>query len=488
MDLALYDPAGGYYRAAGGTARPDRRLPDRPRGPPDLRPGGRPAARRGLAIGSARRARFVVREHGAGTGTLAVAILDGLRRDGSGARARRSRTTRSRSSRAASRRSRRDWRTRARRTSWPDPRPIAGPIVGAVLANEVLDALPVHRVAAPAETHSSSSPSASTGTAAGRGRDRAVDAGPRGAPRVGGHRARRRPDARRSASPSSAGSATPPPASREGSSCSSTTAHPATELYDPVRRRDGTLRAYIRHRVHDDPFRHVGRQDLTAHVDVTAVERAATAAGLEHLGDDDPGRVPGRGSASTSCCARSSRTLRHRRGLPRRSARRSCGCSIRRAMGGFRVMAFGRGWPTGPPLAAFAYRLPERPRAPDGHARPERAPTGLGRVPIAGQPRRRAGSAAVGHDLTGSGARTCTRARRAPLPDAPPRPALAALAPRAGSLPGPRDPPAAFTHGVPLLECRWAPVRRSWVRLPARPGSSSQRRGTPGVVARREFG
>src|ERR687897_281444 len=56
---------------------------------------------------------------------------------------------------------------------------------------------------------------------------------------------------------------------------------PAAELYDPVRRRDGTLRAYIRHQVHDDPYRHVGRQDLTAHVDVTAVERAAHAVGLK---------------------------------------------------------------------------------------------------------------------------------------------------------------------------------------------------------------
>ena len=59
---------------------------------------------------------------------------------------------------------------------------------------------------------------------------------------------------------------------------------PAAALYDPVRRRDGTLRAYVRHQVHDDPYRHVGRQDLTAHVDVTAVERAAHAAGLTTIG------------------------------------------------------------------------------------------------------------------------------------------------------------------------------------------------------------
>ena len=60
--------------------------------------------------------------------------------------------------------------------------------------------------------------------------------------------------------------------------------YPATELYDPVRRRDGTLRAYLRHRVHDDPYAHVGRQDLTAHVDVTAVEQAMLDVGLVHLG------------------------------------------------------------------------------------------------------------------------------------------------------------------------------------------------------------
>ena len=33
--------------------------------------------------------------------------------------------------------------------------------------------------------------------------------------------------------------------------------------------------------MHDDPYRHVGRQDLTAHVDITAVERA----GLKDLAE-----------------------------------------------------------------------------------------------------------------------------------------------------------------------------------------------------------
>ena len=46
----------------------------------------------------------------------------------------------------------------------------------------------------------------------------------------------------------------------------------------------GTVRAYRRHTVTDDPFRHVGRQDLTAHVDFTALRRAGEAVGLTFAG------------------------------------------------------------------------------------------------------------------------------------------------------------------------------------------------------------
>ena len=66
--------------------------------------------------------------------------------------------------------------------------------------------------------------------------------------------------------------------------------HAAAELYGPSR-PDGTLRAYLGHRVHAEALRHVGRQDLTAHVDVTAVARAATSAGLDSPRPDEPGRV-----------------------------------------------------------------------------------------------------------------------------------------------------------------------------------------------------
>ena len=60
--------------------------------------------------------------------------------------------------------------------------------------------------------------------------------------------------------------------------------HPAQALYDPELRPAGLLRTYHRHHVGDDPFRFVGRQDLTAHVDWTTLESAAADGGLDVLG------------------------------------------------------------------------------------------------------------------------------------------------------------------------------------------------------------
>lgn len=55
------------------------------------------------------------------------------------------------------------------------------------------------------------------------------------------------------------------------------------EYYLPERMA-GTLRCHYRHRVHDDPFVWPGLQDITAQVDFTAVAAAAQAAGLEVAG------------------------------------------------------------------------------------------------------------------------------------------------------------------------------------------------------------
>jgi SAM-dependent MidA family methyltransferase len=58
---------------------------------------------------------------------------------------------------------------------------------------------------------------------------------------------------------------------------------PRRELY-AAERRDGTLLCHFRHRFHDDPLARPGLQDVTAWVDFTAVAEAAAAAGLEVAG------------------------------------------------------------------------------------------------------------------------------------------------------------------------------------------------------------
>ena len=55
------------------------------------------------------------------------------------------------------------------------------------------------------------------------------------------------------------------------------------EYYHP-QRAHGTLMCHYRHRAHDDPFFLPGLQDLTAHVDFTAVAEAGIDAGMKMLG------------------------------------------------------------------------------------------------------------------------------------------------------------------------------------------------------------
>ncbi len=58
---------------------------------------------------------------------------------------------------------------------------------------------------------------------------------------------------------------------------------PQAEYYHP-QRREGTLMGHYRHRSHADPFLWPGLSDLTAHVDFTAIARAAEGAGMEVAG------------------------------------------------------------------------------------------------------------------------------------------------------------------------------------------------------------
>ncbi len=58
---------------------------------------------------------------------------------------------------------------------------------------------------------------------------------------------------------------------------------PRAEFYHP-QRSDGTLMCHYRQRAHTDPLVLIGLQDITAHVDFTAIAAAGAAAGLELLG------------------------------------------------------------------------------------------------------------------------------------------------------------------------------------------------------------
>ena len=57
----------------------------------------------------------------------------------------------------------------------------------------------------------------------------------------------------------------------------------AARYYNPVR-REGTLQCYYQHHRNNDPYWNIGRQDITAHVDFTALEKQGNLSELETLG------------------------------------------------------------------------------------------------------------------------------------------------------------------------------------------------------------
>ncbi len=352
MGLALYDPDGGYYRA--DAARPGREGDFLTA--PEAHPIFGAALARAVADAWDRLGRpkpCVLREYGAGTGTLAVAILDGIRRE------RPELTPALRYEPIEVEPRRLDAiATRLGEAGHGDaleaPADDAPPIDGVILANEVLDALPTHRVVA----RDGVLREILVGSRAGAFVDVEAD------PSTPALESRLAADHVALADgqcaeiclrlePWMAGAAS---GLGRGVVLLIDYGYPATELYDPIRRRDGTLRAYLRHRVHDDPYIHVGRQDLTAHVDITAVERAASAAGLTHLGTTTQAEfLVGLGTEGLLQAIQADPATTLEDYLALRSA-------LMRlldpgAMGRFRVMGFARGWPPGPPLAGFGYRL-----------------------------------------------------------------------------------------------------------------------------------
>ncbi|HEY8800467.1 MAG TPA: SAM-dependent methyltransferase, partial [Candidatus Limnocylindrales bacterium] len=278
MEIALYDPERGYYR--GAVARPGRGgdFLTAPEAHPIF---GRAIARFADDLWRAldRPARFTIREHGSGSGALAEALLAGLDAEGSGAlETLRYRVVEVEPERISALRARFEAAGRAGVLESDDDRAING----LILANEVLDALPTQRVVvrdgevreifvgvdddgrlidveAATSTPRLAARLADEGVVLAEGQVAEICLA------IDDWVARAAAGLRR------------------GVALLIDYGHPAAALYDPRRRAGGTLAAYLRHQVHDDPYRAIGRQDLTAHVDVTAVERAATAAGLVHL-------------------------------------------------------------------------------------------------------------------------------------------------------------------------------------------------------------
>jgi SAM-dependent MidA family methyltransferase len=131
---------------------------------------------------------------------------------------------------------------------------------------------------------------------------------------------------------------------------------PPDELY-AERRHSGTLRAFRRQHVASEPLRGVGHQDLTAHVDLAALERAARAAGLAVLGRNSQAEfLIGCGLEEVVTAERERAADDWPASLTLRSA---VGRLLDpRALGGYWVVALGRGVALEPPLRGLAWRRP----------------------------------------------------------------------------------------------------------------------------------
>jgi SAM-dependent MidA family methyltransferase len=325
MERALTEPGLGYY--ATSRTRPTRAGDFLTA--PELHPFfgrlvGRHLADVWLRLGAPER--FTVREYGAGRGTLERTVRGGLSADGCELAAVL------------------EWQP----IDLDDAVPVK-PVVGAIIANEYLDALPVHRLVqrsgrlleryvtwdgdafATLEAEPSSSRLMETLDADGV--------------------------ALRDGQAADVSLAAIDWASRLGAELQRGVAlvidygHPADELYGP-RRMSGTLTTYASHTLGDDPYVRVGEQDITAHIDLTAIDRAARDGGLEPLGATTQGRfLAALGVVDLlSDLGRRTDTAADDYLLARSAVARMLDP---RHLGGFAVRAWGRGLEPEPPLRGF---------------------------------------------------------------------------------------------------------------------------------------
>ena len=359
MALALGHPGGGYYTSA--AARPTRGGDFLTA--PELHPIFGAALARQANEAWERLERptpFTLVEYGAGGGTLALAILAGLRDDGSPlAVALRYAPVEVNEHRLA------ELRGRAAAAGLPlvDPGGLDDrPVAGIVLANEFLDALPVHvveiRGARPREVF--------VGIAAGGTFEEVLGelSGPAVAERlealaaggidwVEGQRLEVRP-------------AVASWAAEVGRRLASGLVlvldygAPATDLYGR-RRRAGTLMTYRGHAADGSPgapYRDVGGRDLTAHVDTTAIGSALRAVRLDVLGETSQAEL-------LVGCGLQDLLQREQARVPSAAAALELRSAVMRLLdprhlGGFRAMLAGRGIAPDPPLRGLAYRMPPR--------------------------------------------------------------------------------------------------------------------------------
>jgi SAM-dependent MidA family methyltransferase len=292
MELALYHPAWGYYQSA-------ERRPGRPGDfltAPETHPFFGIALARQIAECWERLGRpdpFVVREYGSGIGALAWDVIAGLSQEAPECRAalqyRLVETNPHRLAESLAGFAGAGLGKVAQAEDIP-PGSDPEPIVGVVIANEVADALPVHRLiwrdgclregwvgwsgGGLAEVEGELSPEAAAVDPERMLREQGVALGE-------GDRIEISPAAAAWFTSAARGL-------RRGYAIVIDYGYPAPELYR-AHRLQGTVRAHREHTVTADPFRHVGEQDLTAHVDFSALRRAGEEAGLTFAGQTNQG-------------------------------------------------------------------------------------------------------------------------------------------------------------------------------------------------------
>jgi SAM-dependent MidA family methyltransferase len=306
MERALYEPDLGYYRQPADRPTEAGDFLTAPETHPIF---GWTLARRIEATWAklGRPSPFHLVEYGAGSGTLALAILDGMRRHGADPllAALRYEPVESNPNRLADLErhfaeagltDRLAGRTDASRSASPAGRTAeseAVPVTGVILANEFLDALPVHRAV----------------IREGRVRELFVTWRVEGAGHAGAAALERERFVEVEGEPSTpllagrlADDGLDPGRLAEGQVLEICPGlepwldevaarlgggfalivdygYPAAELYGP-RHVAGSLLGYRAHRAVEDPFEEVGRTDLTAHVDFTALAVLAERRGL----------------------------------------------------------------------------------------------------------------------------------------------------------------------------------------------------------------